>query len=141
MSVPQPDLRLRLDPMENDAQAENNQGMQLYPGDRLMLCTDGLTDLVMDDEILNILHAGKFDQIPPQFINLANQRGGHDNITVVVLEVPQVPSVASRPTPEAQPLSAPKQKARRSAASWWMIALLSVAILAMVLLWVYWSIH
>ena len=40
------DFRLRLDPAENNEQTEANQGTVLQPGDYLILCSDGLTDLV-----------------------------------------------------------------------------------------------
>jgi len=84
-----PDLRLRLSAGESDAQAEANQGLRLLPGDRLLLSSDGLTDLVEDGEILAHLnptdeHATALQKL----VDLANQRGGHDNITILSLEMP-----------------------------------------------------
>ena len=97
---PRPDLRLRLAPGESDQQAEANQGHVLGPGDQVLLCTDGLTDLVDDAEISDHLtrHA------PPAAIEglmqLARARGGFDNITLVLLAVPAQPP-AGRPRPRA----------------------------------------
>ncbi len=136
-----PDLRLRLSPEETDAQAEANQGLDLLPGDRLILCTDGLTDLVRDVEILGILRARQLDQCPSQLVELANQRGGHDNITVVSMEVPQPIPTGNPFHPEtSRPITA-RQKPPRSPVSWLMIVLLLVAILAMLLLLIYMSYH
>ncbi len=60
---------------------------QITPDDLLLLCTDGLTDMVDDHNIQEIL------QIPhpisikaPMLIDLANDKGGKDNITVVLLQ-------------------------------------------------------
>lgn len=83
-----PDLRMRLNSEESDEKAEANQGTRLQPGDRVLLCTDGLTDLVEEHEILEILNSYDRDQALHELVNLANQRGGHDNITVINLEVP-----------------------------------------------------
>ena len=57
----------------------------LQPGDKLLICSDGLTGLVAPDEMRAIL-----EQRPPQpaadeLVHLANERGGHDNVSVVVL--------------------------------------------------------
>ena len=140
MSATEPDLRLRLNPSDSDEQAVANQGLRLYPGDRLMLCSDGLTDLVQDPEILGVLRTGKFDQSPAQLVMLANQRGGHDNITVVVIEMPQ-PKPATLATPLSVSATTTPRANQRSATSWWMIGMLLVAILSLVLLLVYLSIH
>ena len=57
----------------------------LEPGDVLLLCTDGVTGMVTDDQIRGILHA----EIDPQraceqLVARANEQGGRDNITAIV---------------------------------------------------------
>jgi len=85
-----PDLRLYLDDNENQEQAKANQGLPLLPMDLVLLCTDGLTDLVADEEILEILQKdGSRDEHLQQMVDLANLRGGHDNITIVMIQVPE----------------------------------------------------
>jgi len=61
--------------------------LELLAGDTFVLCTDGLTGLVRDEEIFTIIH-----EAPPQpaceaLIELANERGGHDNITVEIIRL------------------------------------------------------
>jgi serine/threonine protein phosphatase PrpC len=85
---PEVDFRLRLTGFENDAQAEANQGFLLQTGDRILLCSDGLTDLVNDVEVLAAFQNQPLDAATNYLIQLACQRGGHDNITMVVIEVP-----------------------------------------------------
>ncbi len=59
--------------------------LELRDRDCLLLCTDGLTTLVHDDDIRDIvLKAGRPELIAGELIALANDRGGFDNITVVV---------------------------------------------------------
>jgi protein phosphatase len=59
-------------------------GMQV--GDVVAMCSDGLTNHVHDDELAKILAAEKpLQEICDGLIDLANQRGGEDNITVVLL--------------------------------------------------------
>ncbi len=60
----------------------------LLPNDRFLLCSDGLSNYFADEaEVIQILSATDFGQIPQKLINLANQRGGNDNITSLVLKV------------------------------------------------------
>jgi len=84
-----PDLRLYLTDNENLEQAKANQGLPLLPLDQILLCSDGLSDLVADEEILDILRGGgTCDEQLQKLVDLANLRGGHDNITVVLLQPP-----------------------------------------------------
>lgn len=86
---PEVDFRLRLYDSETDALAEGNQGISLQPGDILLLCSDGLTDLVWNDEISEIIRTkGSLKAAAQGLVNTANQRGGHDNTTIVLLAVP-----------------------------------------------------
>jgi serine/threonine protein phosphatase PrpC len=55
------------------------------PGDRLLLCTDGLTDNVTDAEILAAMQARDPEDSVQHLVNLVNQRGGPDNITLLVV--------------------------------------------------------
>lgn len=87
----QPDQRLRLSADESDARSVANQGLQLRQGDQILLCSDGLTDLVSDEEIRATLSAQPPAVSVPTLIDLARARGGHDNITVVVVLIPAQP--------------------------------------------------
>lgn len=60
------------------------RSVALSPGDRLLLCSDGLFGLVQDSELEEILAAEDLASLPARFIALANERGGEDNITAVV---------------------------------------------------------
>lgn len=87
----QPDTRLYLQGNESDRQAEANQGLMLKAGDQIVVCSDGLTDLVASYEILAILRGRPLERGVQELVNLANQRGGHDNITIVALQVGKSP--------------------------------------------------
>ena len=54
-------------------------------GDQLVLCSDGLSELISDDEILSEVQSSQRPEIVcDELVDLANQRGGEDNITVIV---------------------------------------------------------
>jgi protein phosphatase len=58
---------------------------ELINGDRVLMCSDGLTDLVDDDEIRRVLAEGhESKQACQRLLDLALERGGKDNITVVI---------------------------------------------------------
>lgn len=86
---PEPDFRMRLSDRENDSASESNQGLLLKSGEKILLCTDGLTDLVKDEEIELALIEQSPDDAAQSLISLARARGGHDNITVVILTAPE----------------------------------------------------
>ena len=59
----------------------------LAPGDRVMLCSDGLTDMAGRNEIAEILLAHpRSDRACRSLVDLALEHGGKDNITVIVAE-------------------------------------------------------
>jgi serine/threonine protein phosphatase PrpC len=61
-------------------------GLALRSGDRLLLCSDGLTTHVADGEIAEAL-SGPLDLVCGRLIEMANDRGGKDNISIIVAEV------------------------------------------------------
>jgi PPM family protein phosphatase len=71
------------------------------PGDRILLCSDGLTTMLSSDEIAEILESEPQPERAAQLlVNAANAAGGEDNVTAVVVEVVE-DDVA--PAPAAQP--------------------------------------
>lgn len=61
--------------------------VELAAGDRILLCTDGLTDMLDDAEIGAVLAAGCAPkECCDRLVELALERGGHDNITMIVVD-------------------------------------------------------
>lgn len=61
--------------------------VELRRGDRLLLCSDGLSGLVSDDAIREELACvGPLPQLADRLIDLANAAGGHDNVTCIVAD-------------------------------------------------------
>lgn len=90
LKLPEVDFRLKLSETDNAVQAQKNQGMALQPDDILLLCSDGLTDMVWADEIQKILVEAESPKVAvQQLVAEANERGGHDNITAIVMTVPK----------------------------------------------------
>jgi protein phosphatase len=62
--------------------------LDVHPGDRVMLCSDGLTGMVDDDAIRQILEREPDPQAAAEaLVELAVERGGEDNVTVIVVDV------------------------------------------------------
>lgn len=64
---------------------------QPQPGDVYVLCSDGLSGMITDEQLLETVMAGaeNVDAIAQQLVQRANEHGGEDNVTVVVLRVAQ----------------------------------------------------
>ena len=69
---------------------------EILPGDAFLLCSDGLYDYLEDAEIASNLALSNTEEIPGRFIDMANSRGGKDNVTALVVQVAPDESSASR---------------------------------------------
>ena len=78
------------------------------PGDRLLLCSDGLTSMLEDRQIEDILESTSDpESTVRELVDAANAAGGHDNISVIVTDIPRdADSSASGPRPTRPWLSA-----------------------------------
>ena len=57
----------------------------IHHGDRLLLCSDGLTDMAKEEEIAGVLaHHPRSEDACRALISLALERGGRDNVTAIV---------------------------------------------------------
>lgn len=62
--------------------------VDVQSSDKLLLCSDGLTNMVEDDEILSIVkEKGSLEDAARALVTKANQNGGRDNITAMVIEI------------------------------------------------------
>lgn len=77
------------------------QGIPARAGDLLVLCSDGLSGMVTDDELAwELARSSSLDALAGELITLANANGGTDNVTVVLARVGQNPIVHSINPPE-----------------------------------------
>lgn len=82
---------------------------ELKPGDKLILCSDGLTRHVDDDEIGPIIEQNTLNSAAKGLVNLARERGGEDNISVAIIHYGAEPDGTAaveqeRPTVSSPPL-------------------------------------
>ncbi len=61
--------------------------IDLDVGDQFLLCSDGLSNYLKEDEIITILSEQDGERIVPRLIDSANSRGGSDNITAIVVRI------------------------------------------------------
>jgi len=61
--------------------------VEYQPADKYLLCSDGLTNMLSDQEILEIIQSHPLEKAIEQLILRANEEGGYDNITVILVEV------------------------------------------------------
>ncbi|MFG1866706.1 PP2C family protein-serine/threonine phosphatase [Micromonospora arborensis] len=74
----------------DDGRSPDLTPLQLHPGDRILLCSDGLSSYVPREQIRATLASNKSpEEVADQLIDLALEQGGHDNVTVIVLDVTQ----------------------------------------------------
>ena len=112
--------------------------VEVTDGDRLLLCSDGLTTMVADEDIRKILAGTDHPQAASQaLVEAANAAGGQDNITTVVLDVQEaaepVPAqpadAAARDAPPQAWTGRPRRKGRRLVLMIGVLAVLVAALL------------
>lgn len=77
----------------------------LLPGDTLVLCSDGLSGLAYDEEIRDAVLTLEPQIAADQLVDLANERGGLDNITVIIARVVQTAPAAAPKEGSALPFT------------------------------------
>ena len=107
--------------------------VEIRPGDRLLLCSDGLTSMVPDDRIHELLSGQDPDTTCRALIEAANAAGGQDNVTVVVLDVVDtedppatIPAEAASPGVRARPRASahPRRRRGRRALLWTVVVVI-----------------
>jgi PPM family protein phosphatase len=139
----------------------HTETVDAVPGDLYLLCSDGLTDLVRDERILELVGAadGDPERAVQTLVDEANGAGGIDNITVVLLEIldgePLPPSApASEPDAvtaeqaleseapaEATPVPAPVRRHGAGAGGRWLALVAILITIAVTVLVVWWSLQ
>jgi protein phosphatase len=71
------------------------EDLDLVAGDRLLLCSDGLTDFVSEEQILPALSRRDQDEAAQELVELALAAGGRDNVTCLVADLVDGPEVRS----------------------------------------------
>ena len=60
--------------------------IEVVPGDRILLCSDGLSNMIEDEELRDIVASDRdIDEMVKYLIDKANYYGGYDNIAAVVI--------------------------------------------------------
>jgi protein phosphatase len=68
------------------------------PGDGIVLCSDGLSDMVKPEEVMEITLGNPASKAARMLVDLANERGGVDNITLIVLKFKDDPVTLKTPS-------------------------------------------
>jgi protein phosphatase len=115
--------------------------LPLEPGDTLLLCSDGLHGQVTDEELAHAASGPDLDVACRELIGLANQRGGPDNITVMLARVEglegtrEFASVDRGRRPVAQALGREGRRSSRAMVLWLALA---VMVLLLTLAGIWW---
>jgi len=99
-------LRVMLGRPDNEADIKDVEG---EAGDRYLLCSDGLTDMVTDANIAGALADPDLGAAADRLVDLALAGGGLDNVTVVIGELVEADAPAEVTRPDATTVDGPKQ--------------------------------
>jgi PPM family protein phosphatase len=108
--------------------------VEVLPGDRFLVCSDGLVDEVPDVDIIEVMqHTQSGEELANALVQFALDCGGRDNVTVVIVDVVASeitpPSTWAAPVPAPAVLEAPVVRRRRR---WLGATLLLIGVIAVV---------
>lgn len=86
----QVDLRIRSTKSETDAEMQNHQGLELAAGDIILLTSDGVSDLLTNQEIHDAVTKRIWEKSARRLVYCALKKGGYDNATVIFIRVPKI---------------------------------------------------
>ena len=93
---------------------------QLIPGDKYLICSDGLTGALDDDDLSDVIRVAKSPEEGVKLLlDMANEAGAEDNLAAVMLMVELSPGVSNFPrrSPSSSSIVIPRAKPRRSPSS------------------------
>ena len=82
------DTRLRSEKRFLQADLPTIESLDLMKDDLILLCSDGLTDMLIDSEIKYAIRGKDLQEDTQQLIQLALEKGGHDNVSVILMKIP-----------------------------------------------------
>jgi len=91
-----PDVDTRM--MFGEQPEKNLQGMLLQTGDQLFICSDGVSDLVQETEIVTLLKNPNLESALEAMKLLVYQRGAADNLSMIVVNIPSANAPITRKT-------------------------------------------
>ena len=72
------------------------QAVDVQPGDYLLMNSDGLTNMISAEEILEVVYSeASIEEKTEILVGLANEAGGHDNITVILVKIDEESAVVN----------------------------------------------
>ncbi|MFI0812765.1 PP2C family protein-serine/threonine phosphatase [Streptomyces echinatus] len=106
--------------------------LETRPGDRFLLCSDGLTDLVGEPDLATAMQSPSREEAADRLVALALDAGGHDNVSVVVADVvlDQDGTAAMAPWQSVPEHTTSPAQERRGRVSRFMYVLAGVALIA-----------
>ena len=115
-----------------DVQIDLEGPFALEPGDTFLLCSDGLSGQIKDEELGVILATLSPDEAVHALVDMANLRGGPDNITAIVVRILTVPpEVSEEPAAAVAKVNPPAAPVAQ--VSWALMALASLIAVLLVL--------
>ena len=112
---PRKNVLLQMIGMKKEVEPQIIGPFEVREGDRFLLCTDGLSNLVMDREIYEVFSRLSLKEAVDFLVDLAKKRGGPDNITAIGVSAgKQLPETTSlEETPVERPIPSPGYNLRK----------------------------